>query len=303
MKTLSIALSLFAVTVTIVAITFTRSSTEPDTDKLSVVASFYPVYFLADRIGGDLATVSNITPADAEPHDYEPTALQMALIEQSDMLVLIGHMEPWGDNILQNLDSSETTIITTSEGLETRTMSENGETLVDPHVWLSPRLMKDMADKVSEGFKQKDPANSSIYTSRAEVLKSELQTLDAEFRSGLSSCKKREIVTSHAAFAYLAAEYELEQIPIAGLSPEVEPSVRDIADIADFARENDIRFIFFETLLSPKISQTIATEIGAETLVLNPIEGMTSEDQRQGKDYFSQMRENLANLRIALECK
>lgn len=271
---------------------------------LPVTASFYPLYFFAQQIGGDRVTVWNVTPAGAEPHDYEPTAQDIAHIEQSKVLVLNGGgLEPWGDSIRQNINPGHTTIVIAGEGLTTQHVMENNQDIIDPHVWLSPPLAKQMVDRITQGFITADPADASSYQANAAALTAELDDLDQAYRQGLAHCQQQNIVTSHAAFGYLATTYGLNQVPIAGLSPDAEPSAQQLAAIAQFAKNNHIHYIFFESLVSPKLSQTIATEVGAQTLVLNPIEGLTSDELAQGKDYFTEMRSNLAHLETALQCQ
>lgn len=270
--------------------------------KIQVAASFYPLYFFASQIGGDKATVINITPAGAEPHDYEPTAQDIVQIENSRLLILNGNVEPWGDSIKQNIDPNKTTIVVAGEGLTTQKVEESGQSVIDPHVWLSPPLAKEMVDKITQAFIGIDPSNSAYYQSNANALKSQLDGIDAAYREGLKDCKSKDIITSHAAFGYLAAHYGLVQVPIAGLSPDAEPSPQQLAQIVTFAKQNNIKYIFFESLVSPKLSDTIANEIGAKTLVLNPIEGLTNDELAQGKNYITEMQSNLATLETALQC-
>ncbi|HNW71447.1 MAG TPA: zinc ABC transporter substrate-binding protein [Candidatus Paceibacterota bacterium] len=281
-------------------------------DRVKIVTSFYPLYFFTSQITGDKAIVSNITPAGAEPHEYEPTARDIASIENSDLLILNGGgLESWGENIKTNLNGKNTNIVTAGEGLITienkeEEHEEDGHEghhhVTDPHIWLSPILAIQMVDKIELGLSLKDPNNSSYYKANAEILKNKLSTLDEEFKKGLVTCESKNIITSHSAFAYLAQAYGLNQVSIAGLSSEEEPSSKEITEIAKFAKINNVKYIFFETLISPKLSETIAKEIGAQTLVLNPIEGLTEDEISNGKDYFSEMRSNLVNLKIALQC-
>jgi zinc transport system substrate-binding protein len=274
-----------------------------DTSKIQVVASFYPLYFFSSQIGGDKALVTNIVPAGAEPHDYEPTAQDMAKMESSKLIVLNGGgLEAWSDDMKKNIDTKNTAIITAGEGLTTQQVTEDGETGTDPHVWLDPPLAEKMVDKITQGFQQVDPANKDYYQANANALKAKLSDLDLAYKQGLSSCKEKNIITSHAAFGYLAMTYGLNQVSIAGLSPDAEPSPSQLADIVKFAKDNNVKYIFFESLVSPKLSQTIATEIGAKTLVLNPIEGLSDEELAQGKNYLTVMQDNLTNLQTALQC-
>jgi len=282
-----------------------RPSDSAQTNKIKVTTSFYPLYFFTQQIGGDKANIVNITPAGAEPHDYEPTALDVARIEGSKLLVLNGGgLEAWGNDIQKNIDPKKTAMVVAGEGLaDQQATGDRQTTAADPHFWLDPPLAEKMTEKITRGFEEVDPANKSYYESNAAALQSKLIELDAAYREGLSNCGKKSIVTSHAAFGYLANTYGFNQISIAGLSPNAEPSPQRLADVAKFAKDNDVQYIFFESLVSPKLSQTIATEIGARTLVLNPIEGLSDEELKQGKNYFTEMRNNLANLRIALQCE
>lgn len=275
----------------------------PDTGKITIVTSFYPLFFFAHEIAGDKANVINITPAGAEPHDYEPTPQDIVHIEQSDVLVMNGDgLEAWGESIKQNIDPKRTTVVVAGQGLATQQISEGGETMIDPHVWQSPVLAQKMADAIAQAIEHTDPKNGAYYQSNAEALKVTLQNLDETYRQGLAQCAKKDIITSHAAFGYLAAAYGLTQISIAGLSPDAEPSSKQLGDIATFAQAHGVKYIFFESLASPKLSQTIATEIGAQTLVLNPIEGLMSDDIVAGKNYVTEMESNLRNLQMALGC-
>jgi zinc transport system substrate-binding protein len=293
---------LFAVLVIVALLSFNKKE-ENNSSKIKVVTSFYPLYFFTSQIVGDKAVVSNITPSGAEPHEYEPTARDMATIEGSDLLILNGGgLESWGKNIRSNINADKTKIVMAGEDLTTMALIKEEQKVVDPHIWLSPILAQQMIDSIESGLSQVDPNNTLYYESNAKNLKEKLSVLDEEFKQGLSTCGDKNIVTSHSAFAYLAREYNLNQVSIAGLSPEEEPSSKQMADIAKFAKDNNVKYIFFESLISPKLSETIAKEIGAQTLVLNPIEGLTEEEINSGKDYFTEMRNNLANLKIALQC-
>jgi len=285
---------------------------EPNS-KLRVVTSFYPVWFLASEIGGEHAEVINVTPAGAEPHDYEPTPSQIRALYDSSLFIMNGAgLEAWGERIASELPET-VLVIEAGEGLATLSgeigeeVSHDGEGdehgLYDPHVWLSPVLASRMVDTILAGFVKTDPDHAPQYESRAVILKQELGALAEEFRSGLSQCAKDDFITSHAAFGYIAHDYNLHQLSIAGLSPEAEPSAKTLAEISVFARENNVEYIFFETLVSPKLAETIAREAGAGTLVLNPIEGLTPEELTAGKTYLSEMRNNLANLKVALSCR
>ena len=273
-------------------------------NKLQITASFYPLYYFSQQIAGDKANVINITPAGAEPHDYEPTAQDIANIENSKLLVLDGTgLEAWGSSIKQNLNPKNTMVLTVGDGIINQKVTEDGQSVIDPHIWQSPPLVKQIVDKILASLIQIDPENTSYYQANATALKTKLDDLDARYKQGLANCAEKNIITSHAAFGYLATAYGLNQVSIAGLSPDAEPSPQQLADIVKFAKDNNVKYIFFESLVSPKLSDTIATEVGAKTLVLNPIEGLTNDEIAKGKTYFTEMQNNLVNLRVALQCK
>jgi len=268
--------------------------------KLSVITSFYPLFFFSAEIAGDRAEVKNITPSGVEPHDFEPTAQDIAQIEKSNLLILNGGVEAWAEKIK---DTIKVTTIVAGEGLFTQQIEEEGEVVSDPHIWLSPRLAKFESKKILEGLIKVDSQNSSYYQDQEKVLEEELDSLDQKYKEGLKNCQTKDFITSHAAFGYLASEYGLNQVPISGVSPDSEPSVKDLADLADFARINSVKYIFFESLVSPKLAKTLASEIGAQTLVLDPLEGLSDDDIAAGKNYFTVMEDNLKNLQTALQCQ
>ncbi|OGZ64264.1 MAG: hypothetical protein A3A98_02690 [Candidatus Staskawiczbacteria bacterium RIFCSPLOWO2_01_FULL_40_39] len=278
---------------------------ELPSNKLLVTASFYPLYFFSEQIAGDKAIVINITPAGAEPHEYEPTAQDIANIYEAKLLILNGvGLEPWGDNMKQNIDPNKTKIVEVSEGVANNQYeNKEGGITQDPHIWLNPLLAKEIAVKIATGFIQADPENKNFYEFNLDALKEKLDALDEEYRQGLKTCQQKNIVTSHNAFEYLASAYGLRQVPISGISTEEEPSAQDLVQVAKFVKDNKVEYIFFETLVSPKLAETIANEVGVQTLVLNPIEGLTKEEIGKGKNYFTEMQNNLKNLQIALQCK
>ncbi|HSW97833.1 MAG TPA: zinc ABC transporter substrate-binding protein [Candidatus Saccharimonadales bacterium] len=275
----------------------------PGNLSLHIVTSFYPMYFFASQIAGDKADVYNVTPASAEPHDYEPTTQDIARIENSNLLVLNGgKLEAWGDKVKDTLQGSDVNVVTAGEGLADRTIEEEGKTIQDPHVWLDPILAKKEVAKITVALIAVDPKDTAYFQKNEKVLNTKLDMLNQSYKIGLTSCQKKDIVTSHAAFGYLGAQYGLNQVAISGVSPDEEPSAQKLAELADFVKKNDIKVIFFESLVSPKLSQTIANETGSQTLVLDPIEGIPEEQLKQGENYFTIMKQNLINLQTALKC-
>ncbi|WP_145148213.1 metal ABC transporter solute-binding protein, Zn/Mn family [Paenibacillus xylanexedens] len=171
---------------------------------------------------------------------------------------------------------------------------------LDPHVWLSPALAVKEVRNIEAGLAQAAPEHAEQFKQNADAYVAQLESLDQDFKAAVTDSKRKDFITQHAAFGYLAKEYGLQQVPIAGLSPEQEPSAAQMASVIDFAKEHQVKTIFFETLVSSKVSETIASEVGAKTAVLNPIEGLTEEEIAAGMDYISVMRQNLEALKLAL---
>ncbi|MGV2882315.1 metal ABC transporter substrate-binding protein [Paenibacillus taichungensis] len=171
---------------------------------------------------------------------------------------------------------------------------------LDPHVWLSPALAVKEVRNIEAGLAQAAPEHAEQFKQNADAYIAKLEALDQDFKAAVADSKRKDFITQHAAFGYLAQEYGLQQVPIAGLSPEQEPSAAQMASVIDFAKEHQVKTIFFETLVSSKVSETIASEVGAKTAVLNPIEGLTEEEIAAGMDYIGVMRQNLEALKLAL---
>lgn len=287
---------LFFITIGAYVVVLKLSPVIRSTHKLQVITSFYPLYFFASQIGGDKSDVYNITPFGVEPHDYEPTLRDITLIEKSNLLILNGgNFESWGKRISENMQNTKTNVVIAGEN------AINSK--LDPHVWLSPPLAQIEVKAILQSFIQIDPNNRQYYEKNAHTLLLHIQELDKEYKSGLLHCKQNDIITSHSAFSYLAETYALHQLSISGLSPDEEPSPRQLAEVAQFARKHNTKYIFFEKLVSTKLAETIANEIGATTLVLDPIEGLSHNDITSGKNYLTLMKDNLTHLQLALECK
>ncbi|MCX6732663.1 MAG: zinc ABC transporter substrate-binding protein [Candidatus Roizmanbacteria bacterium] len=265
-------------------------------NKLKITTSFYPLAFLAERIGGSYVTVTNLTPAGAEPHDFEPTTRDIAELTKQDIIFLNGGgIEGYLKNLQKNINPKKTSLIVVGQPF----MSDQK----DPHIWLDPILYIKEAEIVAQSLIKRDPLHTKIYTENMKNLINELSKLDSNFQTGLHNCSQKNIITSHKAFGYLANRYNLHEVAITGLSPQDEPSSKTLSDIATFAKENNIKYIFCEELVSPTIAETIAREVGAKTLVFNPLEGLTKKDEIAKQTYITIQKENLENLQIALNCK
>ncbi len=264
---------------------------------LKIVTSFYPLYEIAHQITGDLATIKNIVPGGTEPHDYEPTARDIIDMREANLVIYNGlGLEPWKDKIIPDLQKNNTQVIQISDLFKSTIIAN------DPHLWLDPVHYKTEVEEVSKKIIEMDPPHADIYKANTEKFVRELDALHLTFESALKSCKFDTFITNHGAFAYLAKRYHLNIIPIAGLSPDIEPSPKTMANITNIITQKGIRYILTETLVSQKIANTLAKSSGAKTLTLNPLEGLTNEEISAGKNYISVMKDNLPNLRTALEC-
>lgn len=285
------------------------SKTATPTNTLSVSASFYPLYDFAKAVGGKHVSVTNITPAGAEPHSYEPSPKALVQAQKADVFLYNGSdFEPWTDKFAQDyrhtaVKMSDAVSLLDTEEHHDEAADEHEHHGHDPHYWLDPVIAQTMVGAIRDSFIKADPGNRTEYQSNAGRYIDELKQLDTDYRHQLSQCSLDTIVTSHNAFAYLSERYGFSVESIAGLSPEQEPSAAKMADITKLVQDKGIGYILFETLVSPRLADTIAQETGAKTAVFDPLEGLTNEDQQQGKNYLSVQRENLATLRSALACK
>ena len=286
MRTKIILVSLALGTLALVAGCGMNDSSSSSSGKKQVVAAFYPLAFAAEKIGGSSVEVANLTPPGVEPHDLEAKPSDVQKIDSADVVLLLGHgFQPQLEDAAGHSD--RVLLLLDTPGLH---RFHNG----DPHVWLDPARFALIVQRI--GGALHDPKTTAR-------LVAQLRALDREYRTGLAHCVRTEIVTSHEAFGYLSQRYGLQQIGITGLSPEAEPTPQDLQHVVDVVRKTHATTIFFETLLSPRIADTVARETHTKTAVLNPIEGLTPAEAARGEDYFSVMRANLSALRAALGCR
>ncbi len=272
-----------------------------------VVASFYPLQYVTERVGGDRVKVTNLTPPGAEPHDVELTPQDVKHVEDAQLVVYLEGFSPAVDSAVDQgaKDSAfevgqYADLSLTYTPIEEGTLAEDEKDSTDPHFWLDPTRLAAVADQIAQKLGALDPKGAATFTANAAALRADLEALDGEMTAGLVSCESKDLVTSHNAFGYLAKRYGLEQVGITGLTPEDEPTPQSLAEVAQFVRDNAVRTIYYETLISPAIAKTIAAEAGVATAVLDPIEGLG--DASQGRDYLAIMRANLANLQRGQPC-
>ncbi|MFD5374250.1 metal ABC transporter substrate-binding protein [Streptomyces griseoincarnatus] len=293
------------------------SAAAGDTGTFDVVASFYPMAFLAERIGGEHVHVTSLTQPGQEPHDLEISARQTAQLEEADAALYLKGLQPSVDEaigqspIATKIDAAELTALE-EHGTEAGHGEEHGDEHGhedehghdhdheggDPHIWLDPVKYAEVAEGVGKAFQKADPDHAADYRKNTATLVKDLEALDEKFRTGLANRTTDVFVTSHAAFGYLAERYGLTEEAISGLDPDTEPSGARVKELQKIAKDDGVTTVFYETLVSDKTAKTLAGDTGLKTDVLDPVEGIT--DHSRGEDYFQVMEANLTALRTAL---
>ena len=276
-------------------------------EDLHLVASFYPLQWTAEQVAGSEATVDSLAKPGAEPHDLELSPQDVEKLAGADLVVYLKGFQPAVDAAVSQEARDRAYDVSEAAGLSLtytptgeRQQHDDGAGQTDPHFWLDPVRLAAVAEALAGRLAQLDPARASSYRANADVAKGKLDALDREFRAGLANCANKKLVTSHNAFGYLAHRYGLRQVGITGLTPEDEPKPGELARVADFVRQNNVRTIYYETLVSPTVARTVAAETGAATAGLDPLEGLT--DRSRGGDYLQLMRRNLATIREGQPC-
>ncbi len=262
------------------------------------VASFYPLAWVTEQVAGDGWTVENLTQPGQEPHDLELNIAQTAALEEADLIVVEQGFQPAVDG---TIEGSSSPVLDAAAVVDLLPASpeehEGGES--DPHFWLDPLLVADLADAVAVELGEVDAGAAQTYADNAAALRTELESLDRDYTDGLASCERTTTVVSHAAFGYLA-RYGLDFEPIAGLSPDAEATAADLARLQRLITDDGVTTVFSERLVSPKMATTLADDLGVSTAILDPIEGLS--DDTADEDYLSLMRENLTALQQANGC-
>lgn len=281
----------------------------PSKAPLAVSANFYPIEWLAERVGGQAVSVTGLTPLGEEPHDLALNAQSRQALEESSVAFYLGSgFQPDVEKAVQSL-SGETsavdlltapgvTLLDAPADLGKESLAGNK----DPHVWLDPTLMQAMARQIAETLSEKAPEHQAEFEANRDALIDDLADLDAQLRTDLASCTTQTIVTSHAAFNYLAQRYGLSQIAISGISPEEQPDPATLEQIAADAKAAGVTTVFFEEQLPADLSETVANEIGATVDLLSALEFDPVEAIGTGQDYLSVMADNGARLAKGLQC-
>ncbi|MGQ0605749.1 MAG: metal ABC transporter solute-binding protein, Zn/Mn family [Candidatus Nitrosotenuis sp.] len=284
---------------------------ESQVSKIKVIASFYPLYEFSKNIAGNRTEISVFTPIGIEPHDWEPSTGDLVALKESDVFVYNGGgMEPFAEKLIDSGEYQNVLFVETTHGIDliksNHTMSESTderyEVPYDPHIWLDPVLAKDQIIMIKDALLKVDADNAQYYEDNANTYSIQLDGLDSKIRAELSNCKKNTIVPFHNAFTYFGNRYGIEIHSLSGIVPESEATATDLKELVDYIKENQIKIVFAEELVDPKLAQILADESGAQILMLSPLEGISQDELAEGISYIDKMEENLKNIKIALEC-
>ncbi|MFC4772669.1 metal ABC transporter substrate-binding protein [Enterococcus hermanniensis] len=291
-----------------------KKGASSDDGKIQVTTTFYPMYEFAKQVVGDKGDVDLIIPAGTEPHDFEPSAKDLAKISNSDVFVYNSpELEKWASKLSDTIDTDKTKIIQASKGISlmdsvedahdsesTETASDHDHDL-DPHVWLDPVLAIKEVETIRDQLSKKYPKDKTIFEKNAATYIDELKQLDQDYQTTVKNATNKTFVTQHAAFGYLAKQYGLTQEAIAGISPDQEPSASRLTELKKYVETNKVNVIYFEENASSKVAETLSSETGVKLKVLNPLESLTNKQIKAGEDYVSVMRDNLAALKESIQ--
>lgn len=288
-----------------------------DDNKIQAVATFYPMYEFTKEVLGETGEVSLLVTAGTEPHDYEPSAKDMADISDADVFVYNSEaFETWVENLTDNLNEDKTLVIEAADEIELLTTTEEthdheseAETDedghdhdgVDPHVWTDPLMAVKEVQEIAQELGEKYPEQKATFDKNAQNYITKLEQLDADYQAAFKDAKNKTFLVQHAAFGYLAHQYGLTQESIAGLSPDQEPTPARLAELKHFVEEHEVSVIYFEENANSKVAETLSNETGVELAVLNPLESLTNDQMEAGETYLSVMEDNLAALQKSIK--
>ena len=279
--------------------------------KIKVAASFFPLYEFAKNVGGDKAEVYSFLPIGNEPHSWEPSIQEIEELKGTQLFIYNGAgMEAYISKFMSSGEFSNMTFVKATEGItllradaaedDKEILAEGG---MDPHVWNDPILAEQEVTNIKNALEKADPANAQYYEDNANAYLAKLDALDNSIKTGLSNCKKDTFVSFHNAFNYFSNRYGIHDVWITGIAPEADVPPQDIKKVIQITKDKDVKVIFSEDLVDPKLANTLADEIDAQVLVLSPLEGINQTEQQEGKTYLDKWYQNLHNLRTALECQ
>lgn len=288
-----------------------------DLGKIQAVATFYPMYEFTKEVLGETGEVSLLVTAGTEPHDYEPSAKDMADISDADVFVYNSEaFETWVENLTDNLNEDKTLVIEAADEIELLTTTEEAHNHeseaetdedghdhdgVDPHVWTDPLMAVKEVQEIAQELGEKYPEQKATFDKNAQNYITKLEQLDADYQAAFKNAENKTFLVQHAAFGYLAHQYGLTQESIAGLSPDQEPTPARLAELKHFVEEHEVSVIYFEENANSKVAETLSNETGVELAVLNPLESLTNDQMEAGETYLSVMEDNLAALQKSIK--
>jgi len=301
----------------------------PQAEKITILTSFYPYHEFTKNVAGDFANVKQFMPNGVEAHDWEPRAQEIQSLNDADVFVYNGlGMEPYVENIIDSGEFDNVLFVKASEGIELLKFEDDHDEHAkeddhddhdeheegghdghdhdyefDPHIWLDPILVKQQVNVIRDGLIQVDPDNKEHYEENARIYNDKMDALDMKIGSALSSCQKDTIVPYHNAFTYLGERYDIHIMALGGMAPDSEASAAEIAEFVDFVKDNDIKVIFSEELVDPRLAEVIAEEANAQVMLFSPLEALSKEEAATNVSYIDKMEDNLDSLKVALECQ
>jgi zinc transport system substrate-binding protein len=280
-----------------------------DSGKIKVVTTLFPLYDMAKGIGANKAEVSLLLPPGVEPHTFEPKPSDIIKINEADCFVYTGRfMEPWAEDIIKGVVNKKLIVVDASKGTKmiSAVFRDEDEPVgsLDPHIWLDFDNAEIMARNIAEALEARDPADKAFFKQKAAEYNTKLTELDNSFKTALNTCKSREIVYGgHYAFGYMAKRYDLKYLAAQGVSPDAEPTAKDLTRLVEQIKKDNIKYVFYEELTSPKIAETIAGETNAKLLLLNAAHNLSKDQFKRGISFFEILNADLENLKIGLECR
>ncbi len=280
-----------------------------DPGKIKVVTTLFPLYDMAKNIGANKAEVSLLLPPGVEPHTFEPKPSDIVRITEADIFVFTGKfMEPWAEDIIKGVVNKNLIVVDASKGTKMipAVFHDEDEPVgsLDPHIWLDFDNANIMVKNIAEALEARDPADKAFFKQKAAEYNTKLTEIDNSFKTALNTCKNREIVYGgHYAFGYMAKRYDLKYLAAQGVSPDAEPTAKDLTRLVEQIKKDKIKYVFYEELTSPKIAETIADETGAKLLLLNAAHNLSKDQFEHGISFFEILNADLENLKIGLECR
>ena len=270
---------------------------------ITVLATFYPLYDFAQNVGGDKVNVSLLVPETVDVHDFEPTPSDIAKISSATLLIYNGAgLEPWIQDVITSAENSNLITVDTSQNITLLPVSQQfqqGNRTIDPHIWLNPENAKQQVNNILQGLIKADPADSQYFTANANAYEAKLDELNTEAINATTNTATNVFVTFHEAFAYFAKQYNVTQLSILGPFEE-EPTPTDIQNVITTINQYHLKYVGYESLENPAISQSIGSQTNATLINMNPIEGLTTQEKANGDNYISLMKQDIANIHLAL---